>query len=95
MYRTIREKNTSIPMPAQLALPMAGVWDWLASKAPLRGPLMFSTDYIQEMQVGHPSRAAWCLWPHRIPLLPTPRTSLVGAPAGRVATAGLTRLSLP
>ncbi|PSC72673.1 NADH dehydrogenase [ubiquinone] 1 alpha subcomplex subunit mitochondrial [Micractinium conductrix] len=50
VYRTIREKNTSIPMPAQLALPMAGVWDWLASKAPLRGPLMFSTDYIQEMQ---------------------------------------------
>jgi hypothetical protein len=52
MFRTIRENNTSLPVPAAVAAPVARLWDWLGSATPLRGPLMFSSDYIAEMKVG-------------------------------------------
>lgn len=39
-------------MPEQVALPMAAVWDRLAASTPFRGPVMFSSDFINEMKVG-------------------------------------------
>lgn len=52
MFRTIREKNTGMYVPGAAARPLAAVWDWLAASTPIRGPLMFSSDYLAEMQVG-------------------------------------------
>lgn len=57
-FQTIREKNTSVTMPSQLALPMAAMWDRLAAGSPFRGPVMFSTDFINEMKVGVALRLA-------------------------------------
>lgn len=50
MFATIREKNTSLPMPAAAASLMARSWDWLGANTPLRGPAMFSSDFIAELQ---------------------------------------------
>ncbi|KAL4432884.1 hypothetical protein ABPG77_008210 [Micractinium sp. CCAP 211/92] len=50
VFATIREKNTSLPMPAAAASLMARSWDWLGANTPLRGPTMFSSDYIAELQ---------------------------------------------
>lgn len=55
-YQTIREKDAGVPMPSALALPMAKAWDWMAANSPIRGPLMFSSDYIHEMKVGRGER---------------------------------------
>lgn len=51
VFATIREKNTSLPMPAAAASLMARGWDWLGASTPLRGPAMFSSDFIAELQV--------------------------------------------
>lgn len=59
MYQTIREKNASVPMPAAVAGVMAKAWEWLGKSTPLRGPLMFSPDYIAEMQVGWGGTVGW------------------------------------
>jgi uncharacterized protein YbjT (DUF2867 family) len=52
VYHTIREKNASVPVPAAVASLMARPWGWLGANTPIRGPLMFSEDFIQEMKVG-------------------------------------------
>ena len=51
VYATIRERNATVPVPGVAAAALAGVWDWLGAKTPLRGPVMFSADYIAEMKV--------------------------------------------
>lgn len=61
VFATIREKNTSLPMPAAAASLMARSWDWLGASTPLRGPTMFSSDYIAELQVGGGGVAACTL----------------------------------
>ena len=52
MYQTIRERNASVPVPAAVASLMARPWGWLGANTPIRGPIMFNADYIQEMKVG-------------------------------------------
>lgn len=49
-YHTIRERNASVPMPAAVAGVLAKGWDALGRSTPLRGPLMFSSDFIAEMK---------------------------------------------
>jgi NADH dehydrogenase (ubiquinone) 1 alpha subcomplex subunit 9 len=49
-FQTIREKNMGVTMPSQVALPMAAMWDRLAASSPFRGPVMFSSDFINEMK---------------------------------------------
>ena len=52
MFQTIRERNSSVYMPARVALAMAAGWDWLGARTPIRGPAMFSADHIAEMAEG-------------------------------------------
>lgn len=52
MYATIRERNAALPIPSLAAAALAKAWQWVGTRSPLRGPTMFSPDYVAEMKVG-------------------------------------------
>lgn len=50
VYATIRERNAALPLPSAVASLMARTWDWMGTSTPIRGPTMFTSDYIQELK---------------------------------------------
>lgn len=50
MYATIRERNAALPIPSLAAAALAKAWQWVGTRSPLRGPTMFSPDYVAEMK---------------------------------------------